>query len=120
MQATICKLKYENLLNLIATNALSASRLWKRIMRHYCYMQIYDKKKSNIGVFNFMSVDDEDLFIDFKLDLYTDRPGNKDRALFDLCAQARQPEERNRNNDHKGREHETMPYFLTKQFSQIL
>ena len=37
-QATVCKLKYEAMLNLIATNALSASRLYKRIMRHYCYM----------------------------------------------------------------------------------
>ena len=68
-QATICKLKYENMLNLISTNALAASRLYKRIMRHYCYMQIYEKKKTNISLFNFSKVDDDDLFIDFKLDL---------------------------------------------------
>ena len=45
MQATVCKLKYESMLNLIQNNALSASKLYKRIMRHYCYMQIYEKKK---------------------------------------------------------------------------
>lgn len=69
-QATVCKLKYENMLNLIATNALSASRLYKRIMRHYCYMQIYEKKKSQMGLFQFSNLNDEDLFIDFKLDLH--------------------------------------------------
>ena len=53
-QATVCKLKYENMLNLISSNALAASRLYKRIMRHYCYMQIYEKKKASIvnrGIF---------------------------------------------------------------------
>ena len=50
-QATVCKLKYENMLNLISSNALAASRLYKRIMRHYCYTQIYEKKPSNLGLF---------------------------------------------------------------------
>lgn len=72
------------MLNLIATNALSASKLFKRIMRHYCYMQIYEKKKDNMGLFMFKQVEDEDLFIDFKLDLYSKRTDNKDHALFDL------------------------------------
>jgi len=83
-QATVCKLRYENMLNLIATNALSASRLYKRIMRHYCYMQIYEKKKANMGIFKFKNVSDEDLFIDFKLDLQSQDGNNKDAALFDL------------------------------------
>ena len=91
-QATVCKLKYENMLNLIATNALSASKLYKRIMRHYCYMQIYEKKKSNIGLFQFKQIHDDDLFIDFKLDLYSNKPTNKDHALFDLLQQSRLPE----------------------------
>ena len=82
VQATVCKLKYENMLNLIASNALSASRLYKRIMRHYCYMQIYEKKGSNMGMFRWKDIQDEDLFIDFKLDLHTDHL--KDKALFDL------------------------------------
>ena len=83
-QATVCKLKYENMLNLIQTNALAASKLYKRIMRHYCYMQIYEKKKSNIGLFNFKQIDDEDLFIDFKLDLHVKGPKPDDKKLFSL------------------------------------
>ena len=66
----MCKLKFESMLNLIATNAMAASRLYKRIVRNYCYMQIYEKKQANIGIFNQMNVDDADLFIDFKLDLH--------------------------------------------------
>ena len=80
----MCKLKYENMLNLIQTNALAASKLYKRIMRHYCYMQIYEKKKSNIGLFNFKQIDDEDLFIDFKLDLHVKGPKPDDKKLFSL------------------------------------
>ena len=61
----MCKLKYESMLNLINGNALTASKLYKRIMRHYCYMQIYEKKKQNLCLFNFKNIQDEDLFIDF-------------------------------------------------------
>ena len=81
--------------NLIATNALTASRLYKRIVRHYCYMQIYEKKRDNMSLFNFKQVQDEDLFIDFKLDLNRSAPrgtGQKDQALFNLLHQARLPE----------------------------
>lgn len=84
-QATVCKLKYESMLNLIATNALSASRLYKRIMRHYCYMQIYERKRDNMGIFTFKNITDEDLFIDFKLDIQSlSGKSGKDLPLFDL------------------------------------
>ena len=46
---------------------MSASKLYKRIMRHYCYMQIYEKKEQNMALINFKKIEDEDLFIDFKL-----------------------------------------------------
>ena len=90
------------MLNLIATNALAASRLYKRIMRHYCYMQIYEKKKANINLFKFGKVEDDDLFIDFKLDLNKKTrasipqapAGSNDVALFSLLHQARLPEQR--------------------------
>ena len=55
-------------------------------MRHYCYMQIYEKKKDNMSLFKFKQIEDSDLFIDFKVDLYSDRAGNKDHALFDLLS----------------------------------
>lgn len=58
------------MLNLISTNALAASRLYKRIVRHYCFTQIYEKKKSNLGFFQYKNIEDDDLFIDFKLDLH--------------------------------------------------
>ena len=49
------------------------------------------------------------------------RAGNKDPQLFDLMRQSRPPEHRgNRDQDRRGREHETMPYFLTDQFREIL
>ena len=65
------------MLNLISTNALAASRLYKRIMRHYSYQQIYEKKQSNLGLFQYKDLEDEDLMIDFKLDLH--KPiGHKD------------------------------------------
>ena len=73
----MCKLKYENMLNLISSNALAASRLYKRIMRHYCYTQIYEKKPSNLGLFQYKGLEDEDLMIDFKLDLHKPK-GHKD------------------------------------------
>ena len=73
-----------------------------------------------MGLFNFAKVKDEDLFIDFKLDLYSQRIDNKDPALFDLLTQYRRPGERTRDGLEKGKEHETMPYFLTDQFRAVL
>ena len=43
--AIITKLKWETLMDLVISNALTASRLYKRIMRHYCYMHLYDSGK---------------------------------------------------------------------------
>ena len=65
-------------------------------------------------------MDDEDLFIDFKLDLYSESPSNRDRELFELLDQYRPKNQRNRDNMKKGSEHETMPYFLTSQYAEIL
>ena len=71
-------------------------------------------------MFNFKQVEDEDLFIDFKLDLHTKGPKPNDIALFNLLRQARKPEERgNRDDSRRGAEFETMPYFLTDQFKQV-
>ena len=66
-------------------------------------------------------MEDDDLFIDFKLDLYSTKPTNKDHRLLDLIYQSRLPEQRgSRADQRKGREHETMPYFLTDQYRAIL
>ena len=142
-QATVCKLKHESLLNLVTTNAQAASRLYKRIMRHYCYSQIYERKASNIA--HFRNVRDADLFIDFKLDLKNEKEllvfesmtnpkplaemTNKEREQWDgekeqwerengmmsLADQAKAGK-----GPTKGQELDTMPYFLTAQFKEIL
>lgn len=41
-QATVSKLKWEALQDLVKSNALTASRLYKRLIRHYCYQHLYD------------------------------------------------------------------------------
>ena len=43
--AIVTKLTWETLMDLVPSQALTASRLYKRIMRHYCYMQLYDSGK---------------------------------------------------------------------------
>ena len=116
-QATVCKLRHEGMLNLISQNAIAASRLQRRIMRHYCFMQIYEKKKANIGLFKFSEIEDEDLFIDLKLDVMGNEP---DAALFNLMSQSRPEERRNRKECKKGAQLETMPYFLTAAYKEII
>jgi hypothetical protein len=43
-QATLCKFTYDGMVDMISSNALAASRFYKRIVRHYCFTQIYEKK----------------------------------------------------------------------------
>ena len=40
---TICKFRYDSLNNMANQNASAASRLFKRIMRHYCYEMVNQK-----------------------------------------------------------------------------
>jgi hypothetical protein len=40
-------------------NAIAASRLHKRIVRQFCYSQIYLKKKDNMHFFSFRGVQDD-------------------------------------------------------------
>lgn len=58
-QATLCKFSLENMQDMVQSNALAASRLYKRIVRHYCYSQIYEKKKSNMHFFTFKNLTDD-------------------------------------------------------------
>ena len=96
---------------------MAAQRLFKRVMRHYCYMQIYEKKKSNLKFFTHKGLSDDDLFLDLKLDL---DHSMADKKLFDLSDQARGPDEiGSRASLAKGLEYEKMPYFVTTQFKTI-
>lgn len=115
--AIITKLKWETLMDLVPTQALTAARLYKRVMRHYCYMQLYDtgKKTQNQHLFNFKNITDEDLMIDFKLSL----KDTKDKQLFNMLSQARKPAEIG-HREKKGEEIDTMPYFLTDKYAAIL
>lgn len=56
-------------MNMVKSNVTAANRIYTCVMRHYCYMQLYEsgKKVANQHLFNFKNVTDQDLFIDFKL-----------------------------------------------------
>ena len=116
-QATLCKFSFENLQDMVQSNAIAASRLYKRIARHYCFSQIYQKKKQNMHLFQFKNITDEQLFIDFKLDFKNE----KDVALFELATQARPEGFRNKDDIlPKEAEVSTMRYFLSHQYAEIL
>ena len=116
-QATLCKFSHANMIDMIQSNAQAASRLYKRIVRHYCYSQIYEKKKENIHFFKFKNLEDDQLFIDFKLDIKKD----KEVELFSLITQARLPDERTKENMlKKDEELSMMPFFLSHEFADIL
>lgn len=114
-QATVSKLKWESLLDLVKQQAITAARLYKRVVRHYCYMRLYEsgRKKRNAHLMGFSNITDEDLMIDFKLNPRVE----KDGLLFSLITQARKP-------DQKGKREvvdtETMPYFLTSEYKAVI
>jgi hypothetical protein len=69
---------------------MSASRIYKIIMRQYCYIQLYDsdRKKKNAHLYKFAKITDDDLMIDFKLDPKSDSDGE----LFSMLSQVRKPD----------------------------
>lgn len=116
-QATLCKFTHDKMVDMVTSNALAASRLYKRIVRHFCFQQIYAKKQENMHLFKFKNVEDDMLFIDFKLDVK--QPGQEE--VMQLITQAR-PEENRHNRDKLLKEETTkiMPYFLTHQYQSVL
>ena len=88
--AVISKVTWDSMQDMVRQNALAASRLYKCVMRHYCYAQLYDsgRKIENQHLFNHGELSDTDLMIDFKLDLRSAAdPTHK--HLFNMLAQAR-------------------------------
>jgi len=115
--AIVSKLRWENLLDMVKANAAAASKIYKCAMRHYCYKQLYDsgKKVQNQHLFNFKNIADVDLMIDFKLKM----KDTKDKHLFNLLSQARQPTEIG-IRESKAEAINTMPYFLTSEYAKIM
>ena len=112
-QATLCKFTYDEMIDMVNQNAVAAGRLYRRIVRHYCYSQIYSKKQDNIHLFKFKNIDDDQLFIDFKLDTTLD----KERELFSLMSQSRPESERTTEGQlNKEDTLKLMPYFISSQF----
>ena len=69
---TICKFRYDSLKTMANQNASAASRMFKRIMRHYCLEMVNLQSNTvvhNVQELEYRGIDDEDLFIDFKMDL---------------------------------------------------
>lgn len=88
---------------------MSAIKMFRRIIRHQCYDFIYQKKLTERKSFEFFQVEDEDLFIDLKLNYQND----KERELA-LLFNKPKPKET------KGKEFDTMPFFLSDEFKSIM
>lgn len=74
---TIIRFSYDALQDLIKTAPVTAIKMLRRIIRHQCYQYIYNRKLSEKKNFEFFHVEDEDLFIDLKLNF----DNEKDREL---------------------------------------
>ena len=106
---TIIRFSYDSLQDLIKVAPVTAIKMLRRIIRHQCYAYIYNRKLTEKKNFDFFHVEDEDLFIDLKLNF----DNEKDRQLAALFNKP-QPQIK------KGREFETMPFFLTDEFKMIM
>lgn len=58
---------------MILTAPMTAIKMLRRIIRHQCYDYIYQRKINEKHNFDFFHVDDEDLFIDLKLNWNNER-----------------------------------------------
>jgi hypothetical protein len=72
------------MIDMSKNNPITAARIYKRIMRQYCYIQLYDsnRKKRNAHLYKYAKITDEDLMIDFRLDPQV----KSDGGLFSLLS----------------------------------
>ena len=88
---------------------VTAIKMVRRIVRHQCYDYIYQHKLDQKQSFEFFHVNDDDLFIDLKLNY-------KNEAEREIQMMFNKPMEVGK----KGKEFETMPFFLSDEFKTIL
>lgn len=84
----------------------------RRIVRHQCYEYIYQHKLDQKQSFELFHVSDEDLFVDLKLN-YLNEHDREIQLMFNSAAGGM-------DKTKKGREFETMPFFLSDEFKSIL
>ena len=109
----MCRFSNEALLDMIHHSPMSAVKMVRRIIRHQCYEYIYQHKLEQKQQFEFFHIQDEDLFIDLKLNYQNDHE-REIQAMFSKT-----------NKEplaaiQKGREFETRPFFLSDEFKTIL
>lgn len=92
---------------------MSAVKMVRRIIRHQCYDFIYQHKTEQKQQFELFHISDEDLFIDLKLN-YQNEHEREIQAMF--AKTNKEPLAAIK----KGREFETMPFFLSDEFKTIL
>jgi hypothetical protein len=63
----VCKFSEESMLDLINAQPMTAIKMFRRIVRHQCYDYIYQHKMEQRENFEHFLIQDEDLFIDMKL-----------------------------------------------------
>ena len=63
----VCKFTYEALMDTIQQAPVSAIKIVRRMVRHQCFDYIYQRKLEQKQSFEFFHLNDDDLFIDLKL-----------------------------------------------------
>mmetsp|Transcript_13599 Transcript_13599/g.13339 ORF Transcript_13599/g.13339 Transcript_13599/m.13339 type:complete len:130 (+) Transcript_13599:852-1241(+) len=95
---------------MINSAPISAARVFRRIIRHQCYEYIYQRKLYQKDFFEHYHLEDEDLFLDLKLNFKNDQM-QKISELFNKEMVVK---------EKKGKEFEEMPFFLSDNYKQII
>jgi hypothetical protein len=87
---------------------VTAAKLYRRVVRQLCKTYLEEKQPTDCQAMLTHGIDEDDLFIDMKLD-YTNKLNNYSQMFF-----------QQKPTEKKGREFETMPYFLSDQFKALV
>ena len=69
----IAKFTWESFLDIQSTTPMTAIKLLRRVIRHQCYDYIYRHKLEQKRNFEFYHIEDEDLFLDLRLNYNNER-----------------------------------------------
>ena len=111
-EGVICKFTEESMLDMIQTQPMTAIKMLRRIVRHQCYDYIYQHKLEQRENFEYFLVQDEDLFIDMKLNYRVPEEKEWQERINDRHVS-------DATKAKKGREFESLPFFLADEFKKL-
>jgi len=116
----VAKFNFDSLLDFKNSAPITAARLYRCLVRHLCQYYVKTKRIDDSHTFEMLHVEDEDLYLDIKLDHKKGEPSLLNQFSLAQSNTTKAQSVDKRSTQTKGLEFDSVGLFLTDEFKEIL